>query len=63
MNNIITYLFIGTCWVLFLDITSYYYNTSTQLDSKEKIITALLWPITFIIFAYHFIKSWFNNEV
>jgi hypothetical protein len=63
MNNIITYLFIGTCWVLFLDITSYYYNTNTQLDSKEKIITALLWPITFIIFVYHFIKSWFNNEV
>jgi len=63
VNNIITYLFIGTCWVLVLDISSHYFSPNNTLTPAEKVVTGLIWPITFIIFMYHFIKGWFNNEV
>ena len=45
INNIITYLFIGTCWVLFLDVTAYILKSDNNLTPKEKIVTSLIWPI------------------
>lgn len=61
ISNIITYLFIGTCWVLFLDVTAYFLKSDNNLTPIEKIVTSLIWPITFITFIYHFVKTFFSD--
>lgn len=57
MSNFITYLFIGFLWMALLDLLSYIFKTEVQLSVGEKLVTSLLWPFTFIIFMYHFIKA------
>jgi hypothetical protein len=61
ISNIITYLFIGTCWVLILDIATNYLQSKNKFSSLEKVWVALIWPITFIIFVYHFIKTYLDG--
>ena len=61
ISNIITYLFIGTCWILLLDIIAYFLNSEHNLSPTEKIVTSLIWPITLITFVYHFVKTFFSD--
>lgn len=60
MNNLITYLFFGIIWDVILHFISTITEGNNELSTKERIFSLVLWPITFIIFMYHFIKT-FNN--
>ena len=62
MNNIITYLFIGVIWTLTLDFVNYLIQSKVEMRWWEKTINISIWPFTFIVFSYHFIKSIINDR-
>tara|TARA_R110000822_G_scaffold289756_1_gene411091 strand:+ start:38 stop:226 length:189 start_codon:yes stop_codon:yes gene_type:complete len=57
MNNVILYLFIGVGWVALLDWLAYILQPNNHFTSPEKVLVALFWPLTFIMFAYIFLQS------
>ena len=61
INNIIGYLFCGLIWDIILNFVSTITENKHKLDNKERLFSLVLWPITFIIFMYHFIKT-YNND-
>lgn len=61
LNNIIFYLFIGVIWDIILSLIANYTDPRNSLNSMEKVVNMLAWPLGVIIFTYHFIKT-LNNE-
>jgi hypothetical protein len=61
INSITYYLLLGVLWDLILNWVANSTNSKNILTNKEKIINILIWPISLIIFTYHFIKT-LNNE-
>jgi TM2 domain-containing membrane protein YozV len=61
LSNIITYLFIGVIWTAALDFVNYIIQSNVELRWWEKLINILVWPFTFVVFSYHFIKSIING--
>jgi hypothetical protein len=62
----LTYYFLAAVvWVGFLE----YYTTNHLLGEaaqpwkmRERIVTLIFWPISFVIFVYNFIKALFDGE-
>ena len=57
MSLIITYLFFGVLWNIILDFITTIMESENGLNNKEKAFSILIWPISLIIFGYHFIKG------
>lgn len=57
MNWILTYVLLGVFWNIILDFIGFITESKTKLTNYEKAFSIVLWPITIIIFGYHFIKS------
>ena len=55
--GIITYFLIGVGWNIILDFIGFIIESKTKLNNYEKVFSIVLWPITIIIFVYHFIKT------
>ena len=55
--GVITYFLIGVGWNIILDFISFITESKTKLNNYEKVFSIVLWPITIIIFSYHFIKG------
>ena len=54
--TILNYLFIGTLFILILDIMGYYLNAKPIFSNLERIVVILFWPISLVVFVYHFFK-------
>ncbi len=55
--NLITYLLIGVVWDIIYNFVSTIIESNNKLNSWERVISLVLWPIIIIIFGYHFIKG------
>ena len=58
---IITYLFYGVVWNIILDLISTTLESEHKLNNWERVFSILAWPLTFITFIYHFIKTFFQR--
>jgi len=58
--NLITYLLIGVVWDIIYNFVSTIIESNNKLNSWERVISLVLWPIIIIIFGYHFIKGLLN---
>jgi hypothetical protein len=54
--TILNYLFIGTLFLLILDIMGYYLNAKPRFSNLERIVVILFWPISLLVFIYHYFK-------
>jgi hypothetical protein len=61
INNIIGYLFCGLVWDVVLNFVSTITEHKHKLDNKERLFSLVLWPISFCIFTYHFVKTFFGK--
>jgi hypothetical protein len=57
MNNVILYLVIGVGWDIVYNFIAFITESNNRLNTYERIICLLAWPIVIIIFVYHFIKG------
>ena len=57
MSLIITYLFFGVLWNVVLDFITTITESENGLTNVEKVFSIVIWPISLIIFIYHFIKG------
>ena len=57
MSLVITYLFFGVLWNVVLDFITTITESENGLTNVEKIFSIVIWPISLIIFIYHFIKG------
>ena len=57
MSLIITYLFFGVLWNVVLDFITTITESKHGLNNWEKVFSIVIWPISLIIFIYHFIKG------
>ena len=55
--SLITYLLIGVVWDIIYNFVSTIIESNNKLNSWERVISLVLWPIIIIIFGYHFIKG------
>ena len=61
MSSVITYLFFGVLWNVTLDILATIMESDNRLNNRERIFSILFWPITFCVFGYEFIKTYFQR--
>lgn len=57
MSLVITYLFFGVLWNVVLDFITTITESENGLTNVEKVFSIVIWPISLIIFIYHFIKG------
>ena len=57
MSWIVTYLLVGVVWDIIYNFISTIIESSNKLNSWERVVSLVLWPIIVIIFGYHFIKG------
>ena len=57
MNNLLIYLFIGIVWDIIYNFISTIIESNNKLTNYERVYSLVLWPISFCIFTYHFIKT------
>lgn len=55
--TILTYLLIGTLFILILDIMSWYFNTKPRFSNLERFVVILFWPISLLVFLNHYFKK------
>ena len=55
--SIIIYLFYGVVWNIILDLIATALESKNRLNNREKVFSILAWPLTLIIFTYHFVKT------
>jgi len=55
--SLITYLLIGVVWDIIYNFVSTIIESNNKLNSWERVVSLVLWPIIIIIFGYHFIKG------
>ena len=61
MRLVIIYLFWGIVWDVVLNFVSTITNSENKLTNYERVYSLVLWPISFCIFTYHFVKTFFNK--
>jgi hypothetical protein len=61
MRLVIIYLFWGVVWDVVLNFVSTITDSENKLTSYERVYSLVLWPISFCIFMYHFIKTFFKR--
>jgi len=59
---LITYLFWGILWDVILNFVSTITNYKDKLTNYERLYSLVLWPISFCIFVYHFVKTFFSDS-
>jgi len=64
MNFILTYFFIGTTYMFFLEVLAdWLANTlkkpklTDELTLVHRLIVIIIWPMGLVIFLYNFIKT------
>ncbi len=57
MKLLVIYLFWGVVWDVVLNFVSTINNSNNKLTNYERVYSLVLWPISFCIFTYHFIKT------
>jgi hypothetical protein len=57
MPNILTYLLIGTLFILILDIMGWYLNAKPRFSNLERFVVILFWPISLLVFLTHYFKK------
>ena len=57
MSSIITYLFFGVLWDIILYFVATITESEHKLNNGERVFSILAWPLTLIIFMYHYIKT------
>ena len=58
INGILTYIFIGVIFNFLFDLVVNYLGDEEQrFTMKERISTAIIWPIALIVFLYNFLKT------
>ena len=58
INGIFTYIFIGVVFNFLFDLVVNYLGDEEQrFTMKERISTAIIWPIALIVFLYNFIRT------
>jgi len=62
MNNLLIYLFIGIVWDIIYNFISTIIESNNKLTNYERVYSLVLWPISFCIFTYHFVKTFFSNQ-
>ena len=55
--SIIIYLFYGVVWNVILDLIATALESENRLNNWERVFSILAWPLTLIIFTYHFVKT------
>ncbi len=55
--SLITYLLVGVVWDIIYNFVSTIIESNNKLNSWERVVSLVLWPIIIIIFGYHFIKG------
>lgn len=55
--SIIIYLFCGVVWNIILDLIATALESENRLNNWERVFSILAWPLTLIIFTYHFVKT------
>lgn len=55
--SIVIYLFYGIVWNVILDLIATASESENRLNNWERVFSILAWPLTLIIFIYHFIKT------
>jgi hypothetical protein len=61
MSSVITYLFFGVLWDIILHFIGTILESESKLNNWERVFSILAWPLTLIIFIYHFIKTFFQR--
>jgi hypothetical protein len=61
MRLVIIYLFWGVVWDVVLNFVSTITDSENKLTSYERVYSLVLWPISFCIFMYHFVKTFFQR--
>lgn len=59
---LITYLFWGILWDVILNFVSTIANYKDKLTNYERLYSLVLWPISFCIFVYNFVKTFFSDS-
>ena len=62
MKLLVIYLFWGVVWDVVLNFVSTINNSNNKLTNYERVYSLVLWPISFCIFTYHFVKTFFSNQ-
>lgn len=60
MSSVITYLFFGMLWDVILHFITIIMESDNKLNYKERIFSIIAWPITLLVFIYHFTKTFFQ---
>lgn len=61
MSSVITYLFFGVVWDIILYSIGTILESESKLNNWERVFSILAWPLTLIIFTYHFVRTFFRR--
>jgi hypothetical protein len=61
MSSVITYLFFGMLWDVILHFITIIMESEHKLNNWERVFSILVWPITLLVFIYHFTKTLFQR--
>ena len=61
LKFIAEYIFLGTTFMLLLDILAWFYKLDNPMTNPERIFIIVLFPITFLLFITTFIKSYIQE--
>ncbi len=55
------YIFLGTTFMLLLDILAWFYKINNPMTNGERIFIIAFFPLTFLLFMATFIKSYIEE--
>ena len=61
MSSVITYLFFGVVWDIILYSIGTILESERKLNNWERVFSIFAWPLTLIIFTYHFVRTFFRR--
>ncbi len=61
LKLIAEYIFLGTTFMLLLDVLAWFYKMENPMTNGERIFIIVLFPITFLLFIVTFIKSYIQE--
>ena len=58
---ILEYIFLGTTFMLLLDIMAWFFKIDTPLTNTERMFVIIFFPLTFLLFLGTFVKTYLEE--